>query len=63
MLAGLGEVDQAFLWMECGIAERDGGVLSLRCSPPFVPLRTDARFEDAARRMGLAPRGGVPSSR
>ncbi len=56
VLAGMGEVDQAFEWMDRGIAERDGAVLSLRVSPPCVPLMNDPRFEAAARRMGLVPR-------
>ena len=56
VLAGIGDLDGAFAWMDRGIAERDGGLLSLRASPPFLPLAGDPRFETAARKMGLPPR-------
>jgi TolB-like protein/Tfp pilus assembly protein PilF len=54
--AGLGDTDRAFEWIDRGIAERDGGLLALRVSPPFDPLASDPRFEAAARRIGLPPR-------
>ena len=56
VLAGMGDIDGAFEWIDRGIAERDGGLLSMRASPPFLPLAGDPRFEAAARRMGLPPR-------
>jgi len=55
VLAGLGDLDGAFDWIDKGIAERDGGLLSLRASPPFIPLAGDPRFEATARKMGLPP--------
>ena len=58
VLSGMGDIDGAFEWIDRGIAERDGGLLSLRASPPFIPLASDPRFEAAARRMGLPPRDG-----
>lgn len=56
VLAGMGDFDGAFEWIDLGIAERDGGLLSLRASPPFIPLSKDPRFDAAARKMGLPPR-------
>lgn len=53
VLAGMGDADRAFEWIDRGIAERDGGLLCLRVSPPFIPLSRDPRFEAAARKMGL----------
>jgi TolB-like protein/Flp pilus assembly protein TadD len=61
VLAGLGDFDRAFEWIDRGIAERDGGLLSSRVSPPFVPLFADPRFEAVMRRIGLPPwREGPP---
>jgi TolB-like protein/Flp pilus assembly protein TadD len=62
VLAGLGEVDRAFEWIDRGIADRDGGVLSARASPPFWPLMSDPRFEEACRRMGLSAREALGTS-
>lgn len=56
VLAGMGDLDGAFAWIDRGIAERDGSLLSLRASPPFLPLAGDPRFEAAARKMGLPAR-------
>ncbi len=51
--AGLGEADRAFEWLDRGLALRDGGLLALRVSPPFEPLRSDPRFDRLAARIGL----------
>jgi TolB-like protein/DNA-binding winged helix-turn-helix (wHTH) protein/Flp pilus assembly protein TadD len=49
--ASLGETDQAMNWLEKGYEERfNPGVLQ---RPGFDPLRSDRRFQDLVRRIGL----------
>src|ERR1700751_364164 len=49
--AALGDMDQAMNWLEKGYEERfNPGVLS---RPGFDPLRSDPRFQDLRRRIGL----------
>jgi len=50
--AGLGEKDQAFKWLEKAHSERDGFLVCLR-DPVWQPLRSDFRFADLLRRVGL----------
>jgi TolB-like protein/DNA-binding winged helix-turn-helix (wHTH) protein/Flp pilus assembly protein TadD len=49
--AALGDKDQAMNWLEKGYQERFNPGVLLR--PGFDPLRSDARFEDLLRRIGL----------
>ncbi len=49
---GLGETEQAFDWLERAVAVRAFGLLDLR-DPRFDPIRSDPRFQDLLRRMGL----------
>jgi TolB-like protein/DNA-binding winged helix-turn-helix (wHTH) protein/Flp pilus assembly protein TadD len=49
--AALGEKDQAMNWLEKGYAERFNPGVLLR--PGFDPLRSDSRFQDLLRRIGL----------
>jgi TolB-like protein/DNA-binding winged helix-turn-helix (wHTH) protein/Flp pilus assembly protein TadD len=49
--AALGDKDQAMNWLEKGYQERFNPGVLLR--PGFDPLRSDARFEDLVRRIGL----------
>ncbi|MCX6545978.1 MAG: hypothetical protein NTV05_16405 [Acidobacteria bacterium] len=51
--ARLGDADRAFEWLERGLGTRDAGLLALRVSPPFEPLRSDPRFDRLAARIGL----------
>jgi TolB-like protein/DNA-binding winged helix-turn-helix (wHTH) protein/Tfp pilus assembly protein PilF len=52
MYAALGDADQAMAWLERGAEERfNPGVL---VRPGFDPLRSDPRFADLMRRVGLA---------
>jgi serine/threonine protein kinase/tetratricopeptide (TPR) repeat protein len=53
--AGLGERDQAFRWLEKSYAERSGRMVELRADPMLDNLRSDPRFQDLLRRVGLAP--------
>jgi TolB-like protein/Flp pilus assembly protein TadD len=50
---GLGENDQAFDWLEKSFAERERWMVTLKVAPALDPLRTDARFADLIRRVGL----------
>jgi Flp pilus assembly protein TadD len=47
----LGETDQAITWIEEGYEERFNPGVLLR--PGFDPLRSDPRFQDLVRRVGL----------
>ena len=54
--AGLGDKDEAFAWLERAYTERRGRLASLLVEPMLEPLRTDPRFSDLVRRVGLPPR-------
>jgi len=49
--ASLGDTDQSMNWLEKGFEERFNPGVLLR--PGFDPLRSDSRFEDLMRRIGL----------
>jgi TolB-like protein/DNA-binding winged helix-turn-helix (wHTH) protein/Tfp pilus assembly protein PilF len=49
--ASLGDSDQAMSWLERGYEERFNPGVLLR--PGFDPLRSDPRFQDLVRRVGL----------
>jgi len=51
--AGLGEKDQAFAWLEKAYGERSFGVAWLKVEPRWDSLRSDPRFADLLRRVGL----------
>lgn len=51
---GLGEKDQAFLWLEKCFQERTNNMAYLKVLPALDPLRSDPRFDDLLRRIGLA---------
>ncbi len=51
--AGLGEKDQVFAWLEKDYQVRRHSLAELRLETPFNSLRTDPRFKDLLRRMGL----------
>jgi TolB-like protein/thioredoxin-like negative regulator of GroEL len=53
--AGLGEKDDAFAWLEKSFAVRDKGLTYLKIDPCLDPLRSDSRFQDLVRRVGLPP--------
>lgn len=51
--AGLGKRQEAFKWLEEAYAEHDVGLLYLKIDPCLDPLRSDPRFDDLVRRVGL----------
>jgi hypothetical protein len=53
-LALLGEKDEAFAWLEKAYQQREYELTLLRVSPEMDNLRSDPRFADLLRRVGLA---------
>lgn len=53
--AGLGEKDQAFEWLEKAYGEHSGGLAYLRVEPRLDNVRSDPRFADLLRRIGIPP--------
>jgi tetratricopeptide (TPR) repeat protein len=51
---GLRDKDQAFAWLEKAYEERDAVMESLKVEPVWDSLRSDPRFADLLRRIGLA---------
>jgi TolB-like protein/DNA-binding winged helix-turn-helix (wHTH) protein/Tfp pilus assembly protein PilF len=50
---GLGENEQALVWLEQAYKEHSNILVYLKVHPFFDPLRTDPRFADLARRVRL----------
>ena len=51
--AGLGQKDEAFAWLEKDFQARSGQLAKTRWRPAFETLRSDPRYADLLRRMGL----------
>jgi TolB-like protein/Tfp pilus assembly protein PilF len=52
--AGLGDKKEAFKWLEDSYRAHDVGLVYLKVDPCLDPLRSDPRFDDLLRRVGLA---------
>lgn len=52
--AGLGDNEQAFAWLDKAYNEQSVWLSFLKVDPKFDPLRSDPRFQDVLRRIGLA---------
>jgi hypothetical protein len=52
---GLGDKDRAFAWLEKDYEQRDNPMVFLKAESLFDPLRSDPRFQDLVRRVGLPP--------
>jgi TolB-like protein/DNA-binding winged helix-turn-helix (wHTH) protein/Tfp pilus assembly protein PilF len=53
--AGLGEKDQTFAWLEKAYEDRDGWIPWINVDPRYDGIRSDPRFTDLVRRIGLVP--------
>jgi tetratricopeptide (TPR) repeat protein len=51
--AAFGDADRAFLSLERAFQARSAGLIYLQIEPAYLPLRTDPRFVELARRIGL----------
>lgn len=52
--ASLGDKDNAFLWLDKAYTENSSFMTSLKFWTVFDPLRSDPRFVDLLRRVGLS---------
>jgi Flp pilus assembly protein TadD len=50
---GLGEKDEAFKWLEKAYQERHDRLVYLGVDPMADPLRSDARFHELMKKVGL----------
>ena len=55
LCARLGDKDQAFEWLERAYEDRDEFLRFVKVNPAYDNLRSDPRYADLARRMGLPP--------
>jgi TolB-like protein/DNA-binding winged helix-turn-helix (wHTH) protein/Tfp pilus assembly protein PilF len=55
MYVHLGNKNAALEWLERGFKEKDGSLVYLKAEPDFDPLRSDSRFQNLTRRVGLPP--------
>jgi serine/threonine protein kinase/Flp pilus assembly protein TadD len=53
--AGLGDLDQVFVWLEKDFQARAGPLSRIKWELPFESVRSDPRYADLLRRMGLQP--------
>jgi serine/threonine protein kinase/Tfp pilus assembly protein PilF len=51
--ARLGDKNQAFAWLEKAYAEKAGSIQYIKTAHAMDPLRTDPRYTDLLKRMGL----------
>ncbi|MGE5213496.1 MAG: TPR end-of-group domain-containing protein [Nitrospirota bacterium] len=51
--AALGEKDEVFRWLERAFDEHSASMVGFASSPEFRPLRSDPRFADLLRRIGI----------
>lgn len=51
--AGLGENDEAFIWLEKAYQDRSFWIETLKVNPHFDNFRDDPRFQDLLKRAGL----------
>jgi TolB-like protein/DNA-binding winged helix-turn-helix (wHTH) protein len=52
--AGVNDKDEAIGWLQKAYSEHSTAVMSLKVDPAYDALRTDKRFQDLMRRVGLA---------
>jgi serine/threonine-protein kinase len=49
----VGEIDKAFYWVNEAVDDRNAGLVYLKIDPKYAPLRSDPRFAQVIRRVGL----------
>jgi hypothetical protein len=52
---GLGEIDDAFAWLDRAVDVSDRMMVPIQLYPFFDPLRGDRRYAELLRKMKLAP--------
>jgi tetratricopeptide (TPR) repeat protein len=50
---GIGDKDQTFVWLEKAYTEHSNTLITLKVEPGYDSLRSDPRFQDLMRRVGL----------
>ena len=58
--ASLGDIDEAYAWLETAIEEKASGLILLRVHPRLDPIRNDARYWPMIERVGLASAASTP---
>ena len=53
LYAKLNEREQAFIWLEKAVEDRAPNIFFLKVSPEWDNIRSDPRFQDLLRRVGL----------
>jgi adenylate cyclase len=61
--AGLGKTDDAFIWLEQALTDRDGWLVFLNAFPRFESLRDKPRFKDILRQLNLPERDRTSSGK
>jgi len=51
--ASLGDVDEAYRWLEIAVHEKASGLSLLRAHPRLDPIRSDPRYWPLVGRVGL----------
>jgi adenylate cyclase len=51
---GLGNNDKAMVWLEKAYTEHSSSLSAIKVDPTYDPVRSDPRFQDLVRRIGLA---------
>jgi eukaryotic-like serine/threonine-protein kinase len=52
---GMGKKDEALTYLEKAYAAHSISLINLKVAPAYDPLRSEPRFQEVLRRMGLAP--------
>ena len=51
--AALGEIDKAFHWLDKALEARSAGLIYLGADPAYEQLRSDQRFAELLKQIGL----------
>ena len=51
--AGLGEKQEALIWLEKAYAQHSDELVTLKVNPAYDPLRGEPRFQELLRRLRL----------